>query len=159
MVVMVILYPAVVGILLAPIWLAFRSVSTLRTLEKHPVLVGLSNGLAVMLFLWIAGLAAIFAMMCFTGVGPEGRGSPIPILGTVAVLIGLLALSDAVLCSRLVFKAWRRFRQVCTWEWLKHREAKVEPEESYHGWRCVSCNEPITSETEICPQCGWTQPR
>ena len=92
---------------------------------KHPVLVGLLSGLAAALLLWLAGFAACLAFMGISGVGPGGGGWPPSTgeltIGIVALLIGIGALTGAVFCARLIFKAWRRLRQDSRWEWLKPR--------------------------------------
>ena len=38
-------------------------------------------------------------------------------------------------------------------------ERKGSAAEKFNGPACVSCGAPTDPDSELCPQCGWTQPR
>jgi hypothetical protein len=76
--------------------------------SKHPLLVVLIKALGGVLLLCLAGLAACFAFMGISGVGPGGGSWPPSAqdlaIGVVALLICLAALAGAAYCFRIIGK-------------------------------------------------------
>jgi hypothetical protein len=76
--------------------------------SKHPMLMVLIKVLVGFLLLWVAGLAACFAFMGISGVGPGGGSWPPSVqdltIGVPALFICLAALAGVGFCFGLIGK-------------------------------------------------------